>query len=330
MILAGDIGGTKTVLALYDSRGDELRQVREQTFPSREHASLQEIVAAFLRGEKRLKLRAGCFGVAGPCLDGKCQATNLPWQFDEVELAAATGAPHVKLLNDLEAAGYGMLHLKPDELTSLNPRAQPRHGGNIAVLAAGTGLGEAILYWDGEHHHPMATEGGHTDFAPTSELEIDFLRYLLGKYPGHVSYERVLSGPGFFNLFSFLRERKYARESAALAEKLAEGGNPNVVITELGLANADPLCAATLEIFATLYGAEAGNLALKCLSVGGVFLGGGIAPKMLPALKEGPFLNAFLDKGRFRTLLEAMPVQVALNPRAPLLGAAHYALRMIA
>jgi glucokinase len=330
MILAGDIGGTKTVLALYEADGDELRPVREETFPSREHASLQEIVQAFLRGEKGLNLRAGSFGVAGPCLDGKCRATNLPWEFDEVELAAVVGAPRVKLLNDLEAAAYGMLYLKPDELAPLNPRARARHGGNVAVLAAGTGLGEAILYWDGQRYHPLASEGGHTDFAPTNELEIDFLRYLQAKYPGHVSYERVLSGPGFFNLFSFLRERKYARESPALAEKLAEGGNPNAVITELGLANADPLCVATLEIFAALYGAEAGNLALKCLSVGGVFLGGGIAPKMLPALREGPFLSAFVDKGRFRPLLEAMPVQVALNPRAPLLGAAHYALRMIA
>jgi glucokinase len=327
MILAGDIGGTKTVLALYDETGAALRQMREATFPSRGHATFQEILDKFLHGETH-KLGAGCFGVAGPVIEGQVRTTNLPWLLDEIELARSIGAPRVKLLNDLESAAYGMLFLKPEELTPLNPRANPRRKGTIAVLAAGTGLGEAILYWDGERYHPIATEGGHTDFAPTNEQEIELLRYLRPKFGGHVSYERILSGPGFYNVFCYLRDSKTHPESPALKAKLAEGGDPSVAVTQLGLAGGDPLCVATLDLFCSLYGAEAGNLSLKCLAVGGVFIGGGIAPKMMSAMQKGPFLQAFLDKGRFRSLLEGLPVEVALNPRAPLIGAANYAARM--
>ena len=329
MILAGDIGGTKTALALYDVAGGALRLVRESTYPSQTHASLEEILVKFLTESQGITLQAGSFGVAGPVIDGKCKTTNLPWHLDEIALASAIGAPRVKLLNDLETAAFGMLFLQPSDLVPINHLAKPRRDGNIAVVAAGTGLGEAILYWDGQRYHPIATEGGHTDFAPTDDREIELLRFLRDKHGAHVSYERILSGPGFYDLFCFLRQHGEQRPTPALLERLQGNLEDNAVVSELAITNSDPLCTATVDLFAKIYGAEAGNLALKCLSHGGVFLGGGIGPRILPILKKGAFLSAFLDKGRFRSLLEAMPVQVSLNSQAPLLGAAHYAARML-
>jgi glucokinase len=327
MILAGDIGGTKTVLAVFEAAGPVMREVRSATFPSREHATFAEILLAFKKDSPGVTVRAACFGVAGPVLEGKVQTTNLPWHLDERELARTLAAPRVKLLNDLEATAYGMLHLRPDELTPLNPDAPPRRPGNVAVIAAGTGLGEAMLYWDGNQYHPLASEGGHADFAPHSDLQIELLRYLRGKHDDHVSWERVLSGPGFWNCYTFLRDRGYYPESPWLAEEL-KTGDPSARATQIGLTGADPLCVAALEMFSELYGAEAGNLALKCVAVGGVFVAGGIAPKMLPALRNGSFLRGFTAKGRFSTFMKGLEVNVALNPRAPLLGAAHYALRL--
>ncbi len=329
MILAGDIGGTKTVVALFEEAGrDELRLVRDATFPSKEHGSFEEILAKFLKEERTKPTpRAGCFGVAGAVIEGKCRTTNLPWQLDERDLARAIGAPSAKLLNDLEAAAYGMLYLRPDELCVLNPGVQPKRKGNVAVIAAGTGLGEAMLYWDGQRHNPLASEGGHADFAPQSDPEIELLRYLRDQLGGHVSFERVLSGPGYMNIYTFLRDKGYHPEPPWLAEKL-KSGIPSATITQLGLAGEDPLCVATNEMFSTLYGAEAGNLALKCVAVGGVYVGGGIAPKMLPALQNGSFLRGFTNKGRFAELMKSIEVNVALNPRAPLIGAAHYGLRL--
>jgi glucokinase len=325
MILAGDIGGTKTVCALFDETDGGLRLVRDGTFPSQAHASLEEILAKFLASGTSVTLRAGCFGVAGAVIEGKCKTTNLPWELDEVQLASAIRAPRVKLLNDLEAAAYGMLYLRDDELCPLNPDALPRRKGNVAVVAAGTGLGEAMLYWDGQQHHPLASEGGHVDFAPRTDEEIDLYRWLRAKF-GHVSYERILSGPGFQNVFSFLRESGRYKESQALKDALAAGGDPNIAITHMGISGDDALCSATIDLFCSIYGAEAGNLALKCVAVGGVFVGGGIAPKLgATVLKRGHFLEAFTSKGRFSALLKGLPVNVALNPRAPLIGAAHYA-----
>jgi glucokinase len=333
MIVAGDIGGTKTVVALFEESGGTLAPVRDETFKSRENKSLEEILGKFLKGEK---LKAGCFGVAGAVIEGKAQTTNLPWSLDEKALAAAIGAPRVKLLNDLEAAAYGMLHLRPDELVSLNLTplnpaaaggAAPRKG-NVAVIAAGTGLGEAMLYWDGQHHQPLASEGGHCDFAPRTDIEIDLLRYLREKFHGHVSYERILSGPGFMNVYEFLRDRGYHPETPSLRERLKTSEIPSATITQLGLTGEDALCAATNDLFCAVYGAEAGNLALKCVAVGGLYVGGGIAPKMLAAIQKGPFMEAFSDKGRFSGLMKSLPVFVAVNPRAPLIGAAHYALRL--
>jgi glucokinase len=327
MILAGDIGGTKTVCALFDEADGGLRLVRDGTFPSQGHASLEEILAKFLDSSPPA-LRAGCFGVAGAVIEGKCHTTNLPWQLDEVDLAKAIKAPRVKLLNDLEAAAYGMLHLREDELMPLNPDAGPRRKGNVAVIAAGTGLGEAMLYWDGQKHHPLASEGGHVDFAPQTDEEIDLFRWLRAKF-GHVSYERILSGPGFHNVFEFLRQTGRYKETDALKDALVAGGDTNIAITRLGVAGDDELCTAAIDLFCTIYGAEAGNLALKCVAVGGVFVGGGIAPKLGAAiLKKGNFLKAFTGKGRFAPLMKSLEVNVALNPRAPLIGAAHYGAGM--
>jgi glucokinase len=327
MILAGDIGGTKTVLALFEEAGGELKKVREAKFPSREHATFVEILRKFLADDPRPGSLVCCFGVAGAVIEGKVRTTNLPWQLDEAELAKAIGARRVKLLNDLEAMAYGMLFLRPGELVALNPAAAPGRKGNAGVIAAGTGLGEAMLVWDGERHHPVASEGGHADFSPYTDLEIDLLRYLRDKYHGHVSWERILSGPGFFNLYTFLRDTGRYPEPPWLTEKL-KTGDPSVTVTQVGLAGQDPLCVATVDLFCRLYGVEAGNLALKCVAVGGVYLGGGIAPKMLSALQKPAFLEGFTDKGRFAAFMKGIEVRVALNPRTPLLGAAHYATRL--
>jgi glucokinase len=327
MILAGDIGGTKTILALYEESDGALSLVRDGTFSSRDYGSLEEILSRFLKDERELALRAGCCGVAGAVIDGRCKTTNLPWELDEEKLANAIPAPRVKLLNDLEATAYGVLHLKGDELGLVNPGAKPKRKGNVAVIAAGTGLGETMLYWDGCRYHPIASEGGHADFAPRTDQEIDLLRYLRTTLGGHVSYERVLSGPGFYNIYSFLRDSGYAPEPAWLKERLTRG-DPSATITQLGLAGEHPLCSATLDLFVAIYGAEAGNLALKCLAVGGVYVGGGIAPKIFGKLKDGTFVRGFTDKGRFSSLMESMEVSVVLNPRTALIGAAHFALHL--
>lgn len=327
MILAGDVGGTKAVLALFEAPGDRLRQVREDTFANSEFASFEAVVSKFLKSESALSISVGCFGVAGTVIDGRCQLTNIDWKLDEQEIARTLKAPRVKLLNDLEAAAYGMLHLKGEELTILNPGVISKRGGNVAVIAAGTGLGEAMLYWDGKWHHPIASEGGHADFAPRTDREIALLRHLSAKFGAHVSYERVLSGPGLYNIYTFLRDTGFAPEPAWLAEKLDQG-DPSAAISEVGLAGGHPLCATALDLFSSIYGSEAGNLALKCLATGGVYVGGGIAPKILPALQNGSFMRGFADKGRFSQLLMSMQVSVALNPKAPLLGAAYFALRL--
>lgn len=325
MFVAGDIGGTKTVLALYEGHGTHLRHVHEATYPSREHASLEEILSAFLRDLENPVLTAASFGIAGAVINGAVQTTNLPWRLAETVLAEHLRVPRVKLLNDLEAAALGMLHLAPEEMATLNEGVS--RPGHIAVIAAGTGLGEALLYWDGHHYQPMASEGGHCDFAPRSEQEMDLWRHLRGRFGDHVSYERILAGPGLHNVYDFLRDTGFAEEPAWLRDRLAQG-DPSAAVAQAGLAKESPLAVEALRLFASIYGAEAGNLALKGLTVGGVYVGGGIAPKLLPALQEGAFMEAFSHKGRFTDKMREIPVRVALNPRAPLLGAAYYALRL--
>jgi len=328
-VLAGDIGGTKTLVALFERTGEgSLRMLRERSFPSSGHASLEEILRAFLADGPRASLAAGCFAVAGPVIDGRVKATNLPWQMEEGSLAQAIGAPRVKLLNDLEGTAYGMLFLQPEEQRDLNAGTRRALAGNVAVIAAGTGLGEAMLYFDGKEHHPIASEGGHADFAPQSDQEVELLKYLRQRFGGHVSYERILAGPGLHNVYSFLRDTGFAKESSELAAKLAAAPDPSPLISELGLARSDALCTEALDLFCRVYGAETGNFAMRFLAVGGVFLGGGIAPKILPALERGGFLASYTDKGRFTPLMKSIPVRVCLNPKTALLGAAQYTRRL--
>lgn len=320
-LLAGDLGGTKTVIALYESTEQGLSCQREDSFASASYGSLEDVVREFLAGETE-KVDAVCFGVAGPVdvEKGRSQITNLPWLIEESGLKQATGAAFVKLLNDLEAAAYGLLQLPDEEFVELNSKAESARD-NKAVIAAGTGLGEAILYWDGACYHAIATEGGHCDFAPNNPTEDALLNFLRGQCEGHVSYERILSGPGLFNIYQYLRETGFAPESPSLNAQL-KAGDPAQAISQWALEKKDPLCLETLRLFARIYGAEAGNLALKSLARGGVMIAGGIAPKILPVLRNGEFLQGFCDKGRFGSLLERLSVKIALNPKAPLIGAA--------
>lgn len=325
MILAGDVGGTKTALALFEREGAGLTLTREATLASRDFDSLEAAIDHFLEAGPRGDITALCIGVAGPVVDGRCVATNLAWEVDERMLAYTLRATRARLLNDLEAAAHGVLMLGEDQLRCLQSGVPRR--GNIAVIAAGTGLGEAIIVTDGVRRTVIATEGGHADFAPRGDLEEDLLRFLRREF-GRVSYERVLSGPGVYNIYRFLREAGVVPESKSVAERLLEG-DPSATITELALAGADPLCVKTLDVFVSVYGAEAGNLALKALAVGGVVVTGGIAPKILPRLVGSTFVEAFREKGRLIGLMQSIPVHVAIEPRAPLLGAAKVAADLL-
>lgn len=320
-VLAGDIGGTKTRLALFEGKEGCLEVQAEAVFPSAEFDSLEAIVQAFQRQTSASAAQA-CFGLAGPVRDGRCHTTNLPWLVDARELERRLGFSQVWLINDLEANAWGISALEPKDFCQLQA-GEPAATGNRCVIAAGTGLGQAGLVWDGVRYRPFATEGGHTDFAPRSPLEYALLEYLAERY-GHVSWERIVSGPGLVELYRFLcTYRKYVIP-AWLAESML-AGDAAAEIAAAGMGRRCPLCVETLELFVSLYGAEAGNLALKHMATGGVFIGGGIAPKLLPKLREGGFMLAFRTKGRMASLLEAMPVQVILNDRTALFGPALYA-----
>jgi len=325
IVLAGDVGGTKTNLALYDKRGSGLIPVRETSLQSRQFDSLEAAIQRFLEGGPRQAIDAACLGVAGPVVEGRCVATNLPWIIDEQILSRAIPAAKVRLMNDLEAAGYGVLVLPANELRSLQAGVPKR--GSMAVIAAGTGLGEAMIVREGERRVVIATEGGHTDFAPRGDLEEDLLKYLRKEF-GRVSVERILAGPGFFNLYRFLRDTGWAKESPEVADKV-RSGDPAAVITSRAGSDGDPLCVKVVEMFVSIYGAEAGNLALKTLAVGGGVVAGGIAPRIIDWMTTGNFMTAFKDKGRLSPLMDGIPVQVALNPKAPLLGAAEVASTLI-
>lgn len=321
LVLAGDIGGTKTELALFSVHGEKLRSESQKQFPSKRYSGLIPVLQDFL-GNNRPALDAACFGIAGPVVDGKVRTTNLPWMIDVEDLRRVLKITAVDLLNDLEAAAYGIFTLENDELFTLNEGAM-RHSGNKALIAAGTGLGQAILYDDGRQYHPLATEAGHADFAPRNEIEIELLRYLLSRF-GHVSYERVVSGPGLVNIYRFLKEVRGMAEPPALSERFA-AQDAGAVISQAALANEFEICVTALDVFVSVYGAEAGNLALRAKSVRGIYIGGGIAPKILAKLKDGTFMRAFADKGRYSDLLAAIPVQIVLNGQAALRGAAYYA-----
>jgi glucokinase len=320
MILAGDVGGTKVHLALYDFINGKLECSRDQRFAAKDYSGLEEIVQEFLGA---FKVTAACFGVPGPVRNGRLRLTNLPWTLDSNELSMTLGIMHVFLINDLEANGYGVEELTADQIYTLS-EGDVSQIGNRALIAAGTGLGEAILMWNGRSHNPYPSEGGHGDYAPRNEDEIDLLRFLKQKYNGRISTERVVSGPGLTNVYEFLREVRGLDEPNWLAERIAVE-DPNAVITELAMAAKSEICEKALDIFVSAYGAEAGNLALTLLSVGGVYVGGGIAPRILEKLKDGRFIKAFTDKGRLSQLLVNMPVRIILESRCALIGAASYA-----
>lgn len=321
MILAGDIGGTKSLLAFFSPDGGPRAAVNEQSLPSRNYPGLEAVLQDFLRTARKA-VKLACFGVPGPVVEGRCETPNLPWRVDARELRRVVGS-NVVLINDLEATGCGIATLRPDEFVTLN-EGNPSPGGNAALIAPGTGLGEAILFWDGREHHPSASEGGHADFAPRNEQEIDLLRYLLKRYP-HVSYDQVVTGRGLKQIYDSLRDTG-GKEPEWLKEELARADDPAPVISRAALEKRDALCGQALNLWVSIFGAEAGNLALKALATAGVYLGGGIAPKLLDKLKDGTFLAAFRDKGRLSSLVAQMPVRVILNEKTALYGAAAFAL----
>ena len=331
MILAGDVGGTKVHLALYRFAQGKLQHVRDQKYAAMQYPDLQTIVREFLSADTKENktaaqpIVAACFGVPGPARNNVVRLTNLPWTLDSHVLAHDLGIEHLFLINDLEANGYGIGELCPEQILVLS-EGDASLVGNRALIAAGTGLGEAFLIWNGKSHVPMASEGGHADFGPRTDLEIDLLRYLRAdpEIDGHVSWERVCAGVGLKKIYTFLRDQKGMKESSTLRQRMLEE-DPNAVIGQLGESGEDELCAKTLDIFVSAYGAEAGNLALKVLSHGGVYVGGGIAPKILKKMKDGTFMHAFCDKGRMHDLVSQMPVRIILESRAALMGAAAYA-----
>jgi glucokinase len=316
-VIAGDIGGTKTRLALVEVVGVQVRVEREVSYPSRNFSTFEILLAEFLK-DMQVPSHAA-FGIAGPVLGGAVRTTNLPWHIEANVLRDLFGFKTCALLNDLEATACGLPALGADDLLVLQS-GEPDVRGNAAVIAAGTGLGEAGMYWDGAGYRPFATEGGHASFSPQNDLEFDLLRYLQQRY-GHVSWERVVSGMGLVDMHDFLRAHRKVAMPQWQADEMREN-DAGAVISKAALNGRDDICIETLDLFLQLYGAEAGNLALKTMSRGGVYVGGGIAPKILPLLQRGIFMQAFLNKGRMSPLLEAMPVRVILNDRAALYGPA--------
>lgn len=321
MLIAGDIGGTKTNLALFEEEGDyTFTNLRK--FPSQEYADLKSIVQEYLLSCEGIKeIQMACFAIAGPVKEGVCRATNLPWIVDSKALARELNIPTVYLINDLESNAYSIEILSSENILEIHSgRGNPQ--GNRCVVSPGTGLGEAGLYWDGKRHHAFAGEGGHCDFAPRDELQIDFCRYLYRRF-GHGSYERALSGPGLINIYDFFRDEMHIEEPVWLADEMKKEDSAKV-ITVNALEKKSTLCEKALDFFASIFGAECSNTVLKYMALGGVYLGGGIPPKILPKLKEPVFYEGFLDKGRFKELLEEVPIRVILDDKASLKGAAHF------
>jgi glucokinase len=326
MIIAGDIGGTKTNVALFEADGQRLvGVVAQQSFPSASYGSLEAILAEFIAAHRPARISHACFGVAGPVSGGRVETSNLAWFVRSEKLAETLGVAHVGLINDLEATAYGIEWLRPEQLYTLNEGEAGREG-HRALIAAGTGLGMAGLFFDGQRYHPMSSEGGHIDFAPRNDEEFRLLLYLRGELGGRVSYERVLSGMGLFNIYSFLRDTGYGEEPQWLAEEI-RSGDRTAAVSRAGLAGKCGLAAKALEMMVELYGAMAGNLALLLKSFGGLYVGGGIAPKIIDKLKDGSFMRNYGDKGRMSALVNSIPVRVILDDKTALYGAARCALQ---
>jgi glucokinase len=322
MILAGDTGGTNTRLALFEKTENGFESVAIEKFSSPAFGGLNEIIEKFLT-DKPHKIERACFAVPGPVRENKAKLANLPWAVDAEEVKKQFGYDRIGLINDLESNAYGLNELEGSDFAVLN-EGTPNPSGNAALISAGTGLGEAGMHFADGRRLPFASEGGHADFAPRTEIEIDLLRYLLGKYE-RVSVERVVSGMGLQNIYEFLRDTKREEVPTWLADEIADSKDVGAMVSKHGLACKAPICEQTLEIFVSLYGAQAGNLGLTMLATGGVYIGGGIAPKILSKLQEPTFFKSFKSKGRMSDLMERMPVSVVLNDNAALLGAAHFA-----
>lgn len=324
MILAGDIGGTKTNVALFETNGRKLGSiVRLQTFPSARYDSLEAILSEFI-GETEKNFSGACFGIAAPVIEGNAKTPNLTWTVSSASLARLLKVDCCGLINDLEATAHGIPALTDAQLLTLNTGDQ-KPDGHRALIAAGTGLGMAGLFYHEDHYHPIPSEGGHIDYAPRTAEEIELLRYLMKRFGGHVSYERVLSGPGLFNIYRFLRDTGYATEPAWLAEQL-QSGDKTAAVSLAALANKSELAVKALDMFASAYGAMSGNLALLMMATGGLYVGGGIAPKLRDKLTCGTFMKAFTDKGRFSSVLASIPVHIILEDKTALFGAARAAL----
>src|SRR5271166_5305434 len=323
MILAGEIGATRTRLAAFEKEGSRLKIVVEKTYPSQQHSSLSEIISAFIKAEG-VGVYQACFGVAGPVRRGRSKISNLPWVIDSRDLAKQLKLDSVGMINDLEAYAYGIDGLDAKDLVTLNEGSEDAEG-NRAVISARTGLGVAGLYWDGFRHHPFACEGGHTDFGPRDILETELLAYLQKKY-GRISYERIVSGLGIKNIYDFLRDSRKAEEPQWLKDQMEAAPDPPALISQLAAEGKVEICDQTMKMFVSIYGAQTGNIALSFWATGGIFLGGSVAAKNLSLMKDPIFMQSFLDKGRMAPLLKEMPVTIVLNDDAGLIGAARYTL----
>ena len=323
MILAGEIGATRTRLAAFETEGNQLQCAVEKTYMSQQHDGLPGILAHFIKTEG-IPVHSACFGVAGPVRAGRSKISNLPWVIDAREIAKQLRLNSVGLLNDLEAYAYGIDGLESKDFITLSEGAEGAEG-NRAVISAKTGLGMAGLYWDGFRHHPFACEGGHADFAPRNDLQMELLAYLQKKY-GRISCERILSGPGIKNIYDFLRDSHKAEEPEWLRTQLSTAPDPPALISKLALEGKAAICDQTLSIFVSVFGAQAGNCALNFMSTGGIFIGGVIAAKIVPKMKDPLFLESFLDKGRMATILKDMPVKIVANDDSGMIGAARYTL----
>ncbi len=323
MILVGDIGGTRTRLAAFQTEGNRLECAVEKEYASQEHNGLQEVLVQFIRTEQ-IPVHSACFGVAGPVRGGQSKISNLPWTIDSKELSAQLKLPSVGLLNDLEAYAYGIDALESKDFVTLSEGSEHAEG-NRAVISARTGLGVAGLYWDGYRHHPFACEGGHADFAPRDQAQTELLTYLQKKY-GRISYERVLSGPGIKNIYDFLRDTKKAEEPAEVHEQMASARDVAALISKLAIEGKSAICQQTMAMFVSVFGAETGNCALRYMTTGGIFIGGIIAGKNVDKMKDPVFMQSFLDKGRMASLLRDMPVKIIVNDDCGLIGAARYTL----
>ena len=323
MILAGEIGATRTRLAAFEKEGSRLQLVVEKTYLSQEHSGLSDIIAAFIKAEG-IGVHSACFGVAGPVRRGRSKISNLPWVIDSRDLAKQLRLDAVGMINDLEAYAYGIDGLDSKDFVTLNEGSEDAEG-NRAVISARTGLGVAGLYWDGFRHHPFGCEGGHSDFAPRNALEIELLAYLQKKY-GRISYERLLSGPGIKNIYDFLRDTQKAEEPQWLKDQIGAASDPPALISQLAAEGKAAICDQTMTIFVSIYGAKTGNVALNFLSTGGIFIGGSVAAKNVSRMRDPIFMQAFLDKGRMESLLKDMPVTIVLNDDSGIIGAARYTL----